>query len=1067
MTDKPQGGMISPSEFMRKLRPEQYSDSKGQVGHKLNSETLSHHLDTLTERNETHAFELFCRKLCERTLCPNLKPSTGPEGGGDSKADTETIPIADEINKLTYVGLANSGTERWAFAFSAKKTWSSKARSDVEGLVNTKRGYTRIYFVTSRAARSKDCSRIQDELTEKYGVQVTILDRSWILKEVIENNRRDLAFNYLGIGEETKDTQLGPGDYSRKRQLADVERALEDPAAFANMTIHRATEALVAAKLSRSLGLPRTDVDGRFLRAVRLADDGGTERQRIDARYESLWTAFWWFDDVRTVIREYSTFEALVIGNDHAINLELLCNLAQLLFNAVIHQMVTAEEAQLEARIAKLSARLQELADDPERPNNALEARTSLLILQVNSAALARDAKTLSLLWSEFSDVLSKAEGLGEFRADSLLRMIEVFGNIAGTDRGYRDLVDQAAEFIAKRTGESEGALILLKRAQQLDFDQNMEMIRLLGKAGRKLTKKEHADEQIEALTLLALAYRSAGLLWAARASCTTALTTLFIEGEESGSLSPAVFPTLMLAAAIANETKHFPELLEAVQIARGCLASLPFDEESSKRAADRLENADMVMACQIANLPESGLERLSAMPDVLHGLQFIHSRSTLLYALGYEDQLRTEGSIPPEQTAQEVSQLFNLLASQPAGDALWRPAVFNDGDEQVFSTRVLGVRVNVIHATTDTSITLAEGVIGAIEAFFATAVDLDAVGHTERFDIRIKEVDVSRYELEGGADHATATVRWPKDGMPGPSSLYGDFLEMLVRTAGSTFAATCMVKDMSGTLERLFKADSALDRAAMIGSVGMSRQRTFKGVARLSAWDKHSPRRYEPRANRPGIERQCPDADAGTRAPDNEEAKPAGRPTVNDHRRMIVRSVIDTHLWDQAGWAGAAYALMDPRLPPVLALMFRNSDAATKIFERWRERFGQIDKEEEIAISIVCKFSTQHPTHYGMVVTSKLPNDPQDPYLSTVAIRCNTMEPENDVNLTNFLRSYASAKAYLLMPAILSGGSTPAFLKHLALLKRQLTIKTAAEVKAHDIEIAFLRAHGLQPSEE
>ena len=28
MTDKPQCGMISPSEFMRKLRPQQYKDSK-------------------------------------------------------------------------------------------------------------------------------------------------------------------------------------------------------------------------------------------------------------------------------------------------------------------------------------------------------------------------------------------------------------------------------------------------------------------------------------------------------------------------------------------------------------------------------------------------------------------------------------------------------------------------------------------------------------------------------------------------------------------------------------------------------------------------------------------------------------------------------------------------------------------------------------------------------------------------------------------------------------------------------------------------------------------------------
>lgn len=1065
MAIKGQDPTLSPTEFMRKLRPELYSDSTGRVGHQLKAETLSHHLETITERNETHAFELFCRKLCERTLCPNLKPATGPEGGGDSKADTETIPVADEISKLTYVGLANSGSERWAFAFSAKKTWSTKVRSDVEGIIKTDRGYTKIFFVTSRGARARDRARIEDELSRECGVRVTILDRSWILKEVIENNRRDLAFNYLGIGEETNDTLLGPADYSRKQQLADLDRELEDPSAFVGMAMHRATEALVSAKLARSLELPRTDVDGRFLRAVRLADDGGTERQRLDARYESLWTAFWWFDDIRMVVREYGAFEALAIESDHAINLELLCNLAQLLFNAVKNQFVSAEDAQLGTRIARLSARLQELADDQQRPNNSLQARTSLLVLEVNKSALAGDSKQLSTLWPKFSEILNEADGLGEFKADSLLRMIEVFGPLAGNDRGYRDLVDQASEFTAKRTGESEGALVLLKRAQQLDFDQNMEMIRLLGRAGRQLSKKEHADSLIVALTLLALAYRSAGLLWAARASCTSALATLFIEGEETGHLPPTVFPTLMLATMIGNEMKHFPEVLEAVQIARGCLSTIPFDEESSVRAGERLKDSDLVLACQIINLSAPDLERLTAMPDILNGLEFFSSRSALLYVLGYEDQLRAEGWIPEQESASEVAALFNSFASQPAADALWRPAVFNEGGEQTFSTLVLGVQVNIIHDTTDTSITVAEAVIGTIEAFFATAVDLDAIGHTERFDIRIQEADVAHYEFKLDADQMKATVYWPKGGMPTPSSSYSDFLEMLLETAGSTFAATCVVKDMSAVLSRLFKADSAIDRAAMIGSVGLARQRIFKGVARLSAWNKHSPKRYDVKANRPHIERHRMPSTANTPITEDATPTPGGKPTVNDHRRMVVRSVIDTHLWDRAGWAGAAYADMGPMVPPVLALMFRDRDSAIKIFERWRERFGQFDKEDEIYLGIVRRFSAQHPAHYGMLITSKLSDNPDDSRLAMVASRSITMTPADDGNLTRFLNGYRKGGTFLLMPAILNDVGNPDLLTQLSLMKRQLTVKEAADVEAHDIETMFLKLRGIDPS--
>lgn len=82
---------LSPSNFMRELRPDFYSDTRDRTAYQLDSTMLEYHLDNITARNQTHEFEIFCRKLCERTICPNLKPSTGPEGGGDSKADAESI----------------------------------------------------------------------------------------------------------------------------------------------------------------------------------------------------------------------------------------------------------------------------------------------------------------------------------------------------------------------------------------------------------------------------------------------------------------------------------------------------------------------------------------------------------------------------------------------------------------------------------------------------------------------------------------------------------------------------------------------------------------------------------------------------------------------------------------------------------------------------------------------------------------------------------------------------------------------------------------------------------------
>lgn len=1062
---KAEDKVVSPSQFMRQIRPELYSDSTPSVKHGLKAEILSHHLDTITERNQTHDFELFCRKLCERTICPNLRPATGPEGGGDSKADSETSPVSDEISTLTYIGTANSGSERWAFAFSAKKTWAGKARADVEGIVATNRGYTKIFVVTSRAARAKDRARLEDDLTRLHGVQVTIHDRAWIIKEIIENNRQDLAFNYLKIGEETHDLVLGPSDYSRKQQLADIEQELEDPAAFVGMKMQRASAALVAAKLARELELRRTYVDGRFLRAVRLAYDGGTHRQQLIARYESLWTAFWWFDDINAIVQGYDEFEALVIENEHAINLEMLCNLAQLLFNTVIHGHLTAEQVRLDSRIARLSSRLAVLASDGGRPNNALEARTSLLTVQLNETFVKGGPERLPALWPQFADLLTDAEGLGEFDARRLVRLIEVFGEVAGKDRGYRKLVDQLSDFVASRTGEVQGAMVLLKRSKQLGFDDNMEMIRLLGKAVRLLSKKEHAQDLVDAQLQLALAYQSAGLLWAARASCTSAAATLFIEGEENGELPIILFPTLMNAAWQAAQLMHFPELLETIQTTRGCLATLPFNDESRERAASQMKDFDMVLACQLANLSREELPTLELMPDVLEGLGLDISRFTLLYLLGYEEKLREEGWIPESEGTEAVENFFNQLAGQSAGDARWQPPIFNSGTAQAYSTSVLGVQIHVRHEPTDVGITVAEAIVGTVEAFFATAFELDAFGHTERFDVIVTEAEVACFRVTVDLDRMIAMVCWPKGMSPWKPPVHSYFLDMLLQVAAIAFSATCTAKNFEEAVDQLFKTDAAMERVAMIGSLCISRQRIFQGVARLDSWEKHGPKRFEATATRPQV-RRVPRAIRVDARVTEETLNEAEIQRFTDHREVTVRSVIDVHLWDRAGWTGVAYGAFHPMAPPFMGLMFKDREAAMKIFERWRDRFGTADEREEIHVEIIRHFSAEHPTHYGMVITSNIQVDREHRRISMLASRSMTMEPASNANLARFLADYGKFGAYMVMPVIVVPGQPPQFIDGVYLLKRALVVSEASIVGPNDLGYMFLhpRGYGQKP---
>ena len=1046
----------TPSKFMRQLRPECYSDTLDRTTYQLDQVTLEYCLETITSHNQTRDFEIFCRKLCERTICPNLKPATGPEGGGDSKADTETIPVADEIATLTYIGVANAGQERWAFAFSAKKTWGEKARNDVAGIVETQRGYQKIFCVTARFARAKDRARIEDELTQQYGIPVTILDRSWIVEQIIGNDRRDLAFNYLGIGQEITNTRrLGPSDYSRSQQLEDIEKALDNPESFSGMEIQRVTEALVAAKLSRNLERPRFETDGRFARAIRFAEQDGTYRQKLEANYECIWTAFWWFDDIAQLNSGYDTFEKLVIDTDQARNLELLCNLAQLLFNSVFHQHLKVLEAKLEERIARLSDRLKAMAVDTGRPNNALEARTSLLTVEVNQAMFKKDSQKLNSLWPQFSEIVKQAEGLGEFSAERLTQLVEAFGNITSKDAGYSQLVDDVAAFVSKRTGEAQGALVLLKRAQQLDFEDHFEMIRLLGKASRQLTKKEYTNSLIEALQLLSLAYRSAGLLWAARATCIFAIASIFIEAEEDSDIPASIVPMIQLLAWIAVEIRHLPDALEAIRLVRGCAAKLPLNDASQELVAKRLKEFDLIFASQILNFTTAELQQVIKLPDIFDRLELHQSRSSLLYVLGHEAVLRKEGAIPEGETTENVAELFGLLASQPTSNNLNGPVIFNDAESQCFVSRVQGVRMAVHHKCSESSILAAEVVIGSIEALFATLIELKALAHVETFTITLQESsEIVAPDFTINVDEMTAIVQWPVGLNPAAYGRQAEVHKMLVGLAGTVFAATCLVKDMQLMLEHIFTNETVLDRIWMIIVVGNSRHRIFnESLSRLSNWTQMATSTFAIESSRPVINRrELPNIKDGV---DQTPVADQSAPTMpKTHRGFEVRSIIDVHLWNRAGWSGTAFADWGPRYPPAVALMFKNEEAARKIFTRWCERFGQDDKEDEIYVAIVRGISATSPAHYRVMITSHPPSENmgQTGKMLVMPSRVQTMQVESNVNLNRFLTSYAKTHAYYLLPAILKRGK-PEFVLDLAILKRKLNVKVATEVREHDLE--------------
>ena len=183
--------MSRPKEVYKEWYPEQFSDSVIIREAEIDRNFFDYFLSTISSKSMEKDFEHFCQKIIEREVCPNLLSQTGPTGGGDSKVDSETYPVSEEITQTWFYGYGDrAGSERWAFAFRAKKEWRSKVKSDVKKIVDTNldgRGYTKIFFVSNQNISDKKRAETEDALRGEYGLDIRIFDKNWLLDKVFSS----------------------------------------------------------------------------------------------------------------------------------------------------------------------------------------------------------------------------------------------------------------------------------------------------------------------------------------------------------------------------------------------------------------------------------------------------------------------------------------------------------------------------------------------------------------------------------------------------------------------------------------------------------------------------------------------------------------------------------------------------------------------------------------------------------------------------------------------------------------------------------------------------------------
>jgi hypothetical protein len=143
------------------------------------------------------------------------------------------------------------------------------------------------------------------------------------------------------------------------------------------------------------------------------------------------------------------------------------------------------------------------------------------------------------------------------------------------------------------------------------------------------------------------------------------------------------------------------------------------------------------------------------------------------------------------------------------------------------------------------------------------------------------------------------------------------------------------------------------------------------------------------------------------TQAPRGDSAAVHGRP------------LIAPGAWERAGWIAVGY-LTHPERAPLLALVFRDGDAAIAIFSAWRAVLGEIDVADRIRIAVIEGALPTRPPGYAVHVAVGSHAEGNDVGPSGAWLH---VPRPDDTHLRRFKESFAARGRYLLVPATVGAG--------------------------------------------
>lgn len=1047
-----EGGLMNrQTEFFRKIHPEQFSDSQVLKVGLLDKDYFGYFMETLTNQSREKEFETFCRRMAEAEICPNLLPQTGPTGGGDSKVDSETYPVAENKTETWYYGEGDKASkERWAFAMSAKKAWKPKIESDVKKIADvnreTGRGYTKIFFMSNQFISDKKRAEEEDKLRLEYQIDIRILDRTWFIEKVFSGNNKKIAVECFNLSVNFIDqVDVGTRDYDRIRELESIEKSLD------NSTNLKEAECISLASksvvLARELEIPKERMIGILERNKRLAKTYGSIGEIAKSIYDYSWTVYWWYADADSYYKNYQEYEKIAQENKNIHFLNQLTTLWTNLFSLVISGDL---EININKHTENLVIMLKKFIEDKSKPNSALEAREDYQRVRV---LLGDDVDDII---AEYLDIIKKSDNnlnLDLYPIKRIITEIPVFHQAKRYDEVFELLVDK----MSKLSQDASVAEMLISRGKILEEKKPYDALAYYSRALNKVYNENSKDELIITLVNMAIIFERVGLYWAAR----NFYMYVFCMCLNQYMNQAEVHPGLILSA-------NYLKMLE-LQLGRIIYATeFDFFEKIARRIypkniEEKNDLFDYILGMQLFRTEFSKLVKIQNLPTYLEKRDLFFAGVASKYELGhYDDENMKQFGGIKEAYDDFIEKWYN----QPARGQMRGLPWFGFEKNVHFKSKILGCTINIKSCNNAMNLELATTILASLESFFVTGIQNNLIPLTNRIDFEIEYLESKDFcirweKIEGKSNcFKIHCSDYMADNIVESQKKVSDFLiEILSLIVSILFP----YEEYLSKIKNMILDENALGRSQVFAnSIFYALETLGKDIFDYDEAVKETEMFPLIRSSKVEIVEKSEDVEQKNIDKDTLKIvydKPP-KEDFNDINQedIHIDSVINVSLWNRAEWKGVMFlAFSEHTHPPVLAPVYMKIEGL-RVFEEWIEQFGTNDINDEIRIAIIKGINKEHPYWYRVIIGSDITNNGikgnQRKIFGQVN-RTHTMEAQSDRNLKMFEEELKNFSVYAICPATTKDLLEQPKIDNKKIIykrKSSITICNAWEIKENDL---------------